>query len=548
MRGPGLEWRAALAVCAVVAFGLLPARSEAAPAVPAVAPAADEFVYRFQQGDTLIHVGRRLLREPGRWREVQARNRIANPLRIPPGTPLRIPLDWLRLSAAVARVGVLAGSVRRAGGPGLVAGESLAEGALVETGADGAVTLHLADGSVVTLQKSSTLGLERLRKVEGLEATHVTRLRLESGRVEAAVKPGRGMSQLQIATPIAVSAVRGTQFRASHAGTAGTSETLEGAVAVSNALAAVAVPAGFGTRIERDAPPLQPRPLLPAPVLAGLPSVNSTVELALALPPVEGARQYRIQVATDAGFQDIVADRLVDAPSVSVSLADGRYWVRARAVDSLGIEGRDGVGSIEQARAPDVPIVREPAPDARVTGPAAVLRWDAVERADSYRLQVARDASFAEPVVDQSVQGISFDPGRLPIGPIVWRVAARRAGSVDGPWSEPRSFVQRPAPPVVGEPVIGRHDVRLSWSAVGGGPWRVQVARDARFERVTTDIIATTPTLTIPRPFGGNWHVRVQAIDATGVADPFGPAKPFEVPLPAWAQVLLFTAVLVPAL
>ena len=546
MSGPGVELRAVLlACCAAAAFALV---AVVPTDTKASAPAADEFVYHFRQGDTLIQVGRRLLREPGRWRAVQVRNGIANPLRIRPGTPLRIPLDWLRLLPVAAKVGVVSGNVRRPGGPPIFAGEFLAEGALVETGPDGAVTLHLDDGSIVTLQKSSTLGLERLRKVEGLEATHVTRLRLESGRVEAAVKPGRGMSQLQIATPIAVSAVRGTQFRASHAGTAGTSETLEGAVAVSNALAAVAVPAGFGTRIERDVPPLQPRPLLPAPVLAGLPSVNSTAELALALPPVEGARQYRIQVATDAGFQDIVADRLVDASAVSVPLADGRYWVRARAVDAQGIEGFDAVATIMQARAPDAPVVREPATATRVAGPGVVLRWDAVERADSYRLQVARDASFAAPAVDRHVQGTSFAPEALADGPIVWRVAARREGSADGPWSEPRSFVQRPAPPVVGEPIIGRHDVRLSWSAVGGGPWRVQVARDAKFERVTTDVAAATPEITIPRPFGGNWHVRVQAIDAAGVADPFGPAKPFEVPLPAWAQVLLFSAVLVPAL
>lgn len=546
MRRPGVKWPAVLlACCAAAAFALVAVVPTDAKAAT---PAADEFVYHFRQGDTLIQVGRRLLREPGRWRAVQVRNGIANPLRIRPGTPLRIPLDWLRLLPVAVKVGVVSGNVRRPGGPPIFAGESLAEGALVETGPDGAVTLHLDDGSIVTLQKSSTLGLERLRKVEGLEAAHTTRLKLESGRVETTVKPASGTSELQIATPIAVSAVRGTRFRASYADAAGTNETLEGAVDVSNALAAVGVPAGFGTRVERDRPPLPPRPLLPAPSLSALPAVNTTAELALSLPPVEGARQYRVQIATDAAFQSIVADRLEASTTVSVPLADARYWVRTRAIDAQGIEGLDAVATIMQARAPDAPVVRESATAARVAGPGAVLRWDAVERADSYRLQVARDASFAAPAVDQQVQGTSFAPEGLSVGPHVWRVAARREGRADGPWSELQSFVQRPAPPVVVEPILGRHDVRLSWSAVADGPWRVQVARDAQFERVTTDVVAATPAITIRRPFGGTWHVRVQALDAAGVADPFGPAKPFEVPLPTWAQVLVFTAVLAPAL
>jgi hypothetical protein len=239
MRSFATKRCAAVAIAAVVlGAGFV------SPAVAQSVGTDDDFVYYCQRGETLIQIGRRLLVRPGRWREVQLRNGIADPLRIPLGTPLRIPHDWLRLAPYAATVGVVSGHVTRGGAP-VRSGEALAEGSVIETAADGAVTLHLADGSVVTLQKSGTLELQRLRRVEGVEATHSTRLKLEAGRVETVVPPRQGMGRLDIATPVAVSAVRGTRFRASHAGAAGTNETLEGAVAVSNALSAVAVPAGF---------------------------------------------------------------------------------------------------------------------------------------------------------------------------------------------------------------------------------------------------------------------------------------------------------------
>ncbi len=541
MRSFATKRCAAVSIAAVVLGAAF-----ASPAGAQSVGAGDDFVYYCQRGDTLIQLGRRLLVQPERWREVQMRNGIADPLRIPLGTPLRIPHDWLRLAPYAATVDAVSGHVTRGGAP-VQSGESLAEGSVIETAADGAVTLHLADGSVVTLQKSGTLELQRLRRVEGVEATHSTRLKLETGRVETVVPPRQGMGRLDIATPVAVSAVRGTRFRASHVGAAGTNETLEGAVAVSNALGAVAVPAGFGTRIERDTPPLAPRPLLPAPDLAGLPEVMSSAEFALTWPSVEGARQYRVQLATDPSFQSIVDDRIMDSPALSVPLADGKYWLRARAIDAHGIEGFDAVRPVEQARAPSPPALLSPASTARSTDRETRFHWAAAESADTYRLQVARDPGFADVVIDERLGGTSFDVGSLPVGRYFWRVTGSNPRGGAGVWSEPRSFEQRPPPPVVDAPEIGRHQVTLRWSAASGGPYRVQLARDAGFERIVSDVVSATPEATVMKPFPGTYHVRVQVLAADGQADPFGPARRVAVPLPPWLPVLLFSAVLVVA-
>ncbi|MFX8664610.1 hypothetical protein ABTM59_19235, partial [Acinetobacter baumannii] len=83
---------------------------------------------------------------------------------IPLDYPIRIPYGWLRLVAETATVLAVNGEVQE-GGRAITASEALAEGVQIETGADGSATLLLADGSVLTLQKSSVLSLAEMRRV-----------------------------------------------------------------------------------------------------------------------------------------------------------------------------------------------------------------------------------------------------------------------------------------------------------------------------------------------------------------------------------------------
>ncbi len=111
-------------------------------------------------------ISQRLLIDPRRWTEVQFRNRIADPRRIPLGTQIRIPYGWLRLNPEVGTVTAVSGDVRDTDGP-INTGDTLPEGSQIHTGPDGSVTLSLGDGSVITLQKSSTLTLDGMRRITG---------------------------------------------------------------------------------------------------------------------------------------------------------------------------------------------------------------------------------------------------------------------------------------------------------------------------------------------------------------------------------------------
>ncbi len=75
----------ALGLCAVLAF-LAPDVARSQSAAP-----EDVFVKVARPGDTLIGISQRLLIEPRRWTEVQARNHIEDPRRIPLGTQIRVP-------------------------------------------------------------------------------------------------------------------------------------------------------------------------------------------------------------------------------------------------------------------------------------------------------------------------------------------------------------------------------------------------------------------------------------------------------------------------
>ncbi len=541
---------AAIIAVALCAF-LSPAGAQQPAAAGAAAEAEAQFVYRFQARDTLIGASRRLLLQPQRWPELQRFNGIRSALVIPPGTPIRIPWSWLKVVPETAVVLSVTGTVTRDGAP-LAQGDVLAQGVRIDTSADGSATLRFADQSEVTLQKSSVLRLERLQRVESVPEAHRVELRLESGRTETAVKPQRDVGRFEIVTPVAISAVRGTQFRTGFdaAAAQATAETLEGAVAVGAAQGSAVVGAGFGTRVESAGSVLAPVPLLPAPDLAALPAQNARPTLHVEVPPLPQAASYRVQIASDAQFHALRADTFSASPVFDVPVpADGDYWLRVRGIDALGIEGRDAARAFTQHVLPGAPRALAPASEARLYTNGITLQWSTLAEAVRYHVQVARDAQFSDLVDDRQVE--AGDGARLRDlvpGAYFWRVAGVNAAAESGDWSPSSRFVRRPATPVI---TAAQHDtksLRLTWPTLAGERYRLQVSRDAAFTRLVSDTTLDGGAFGITHPASGTWFARLQVIDAQGVADPVGDPQQFDVPVPLWLKVLLGSTVLLPLL
>jgi hypothetical protein len=87
------------------------------------------------------------------------------------------------------------------------------------------------------------------------------------------------------------------------------------------------------------------------------------------------------------------------------------------------------------------PVLRSPAHQKQAVAVAPVLEWHPVSGADSYIVQIAKDAVFTNFILNRSTKTTSFQisPALGDNTTYFWRVLAA-AGPAVGPWSEVRSF------------------------------------------------------------------------------------------------------------
>ncbi len=281
------------------------------------------------------------------------------------------------------------------------------------------------------------------------------------------------------------------------------------------------------------------------PTAPGVPMLLSPVDNALAVPldPVlrwqdqPGTATYYIQVATNvafagAAFEATVSESEVRVPSGRLEIGKRYFW-RVRGANAGGsgpwspswsfvtVVGIPGVASLTSpdAGATDVPL-------------SPLLRWDPVDEAASYRLQVSRDETFSSPVFDDvgsTVERI-VPAGRLAYQTTYWwRVRAVNVAGA-GPWSEARTFSTAPPPPAVPipvSPVDGAVGVSvaptLTWSlASGATSYRVEMADAVSFDTLlyhaeTEGLFVSLPSKWLEPGMTVYWRVR--SINPGGTSD-----------------------------
>jgi hypothetical protein len=505
-----------------------------AGAAPVLAADAEpSLAYATQNGDTVIGLSRRLLAEPAQWREVARFNRLQNPNRIPTGAVLRIPTRLLTSEAAPARIEQVVGEVRT-GAATLKGGEALPEGATLTSGGDGSAVVRLADGSLLRLATGSTLQVERARRYPALE--HVdSGVKLEAGRVEVqAAKTQAGKPGFEVKTPQGVLGVRGTEFRvAAHGGDRPSTrgEVLEGAVQFAAGSDARRLGAGFGTVIDDQRRVAEPTPLLAAPDLAAMPTLQERLVLRFPLPGLAGAQSFRGQVARDAQMREVVADNVAEARELRfTNLDDGAYFLRVRGIDARGLEGRDAMLAFRLKARPEPPLPAAPAPRGVTRGTRVELSWTANAEAQSYRLQVAADERFTRLVRElPALSGTTHTLEGIAPGDYFWRLASVRAGNDQGPWGGARAFTLRPPPPTPAPPKVGDTTLAFAWEGEPGQTFELQLARDARFSDLVLERKLDQPRLELPRPAGGVYFMRLRARDADGFQGPYTTPQRLEI-------------------
>lgn len=384
--------RVAMAGCLIVMAAM--ARAAPLPTADREAPAA----YVTQKGDTLIGLAQRGLVKPQDWATLARINHISRPRQLPVGRALVIPAVLLRREPLTARITAFSGQVRIDPGGAAQVGASVAEGDIIGTGANSFVTLTLIDGSRITLPSQSRVRIEALQRIV-LDGRLERRFRIEAGRADFGVTPReRPTDRFLVKTPVAVAAVRGTEFRVAHDATTAKSavSVIEGEVA-GRSLARrdeTAVAAGSGAVL--GAAPTRMAALLLPPMLDRPGRVQDDPVVALRIAG-EGARR-RVQLARDAGFVDLFAETETAGDEARFdNVANGTLYVRLTAIDADGVEGLPASYAIERFQ-----TGLEAAAGALPGKPRRTqFRWQAIGAGTiSYDFVLARDEALADRVVD----------------------------------------------------------------------------------------------------------------------------------------------------
>lgn len=505
--------------------------------------AAQDWTYRVRPGDTLWDLGSRYLKPNISWQALQAHNRVNNPHQLPPGQTLQFPIAWLRVEPAPARVLAVRGPVRassasRASYP-VTAGMSLGMGSQLQTGTEASVTLEFADNSRLQLRENSQLQLDQLSSY-GDTGMVDTRIRLQRGRSSNRVTPARGpASRYMITAPTATSSVRGTVFRVSAGDSrqAPSTEVVEGRVQVGNRAGGQLVETGHATRsISATQAPAKAQALLPAPRLDAAHLRLDSLPLLAAWEAVAGASGYRVEVVQAQAPEVLLFAHDAAVANIQINdLPPGQLRLLVRAVSADGVEGLDAEHDFVVPDGPEPPLTLAPQHGQTVHQPQPRFEWAVVPDAEASIVQIADDALFRQPLIEQQTHSNRLRPKTaLAPGNYFWRVASLDAQGQRGRYGQalPLQVSDEPVDPQLQSDAGKRGHITMRWQAGEPGQrYRVQVARRGDFDRPLLDQETTTPEIAIKRPWrGGTLHVRVQAIDDDGYAGAFSPVQQVRLP------------------
>ena len=536
-------------------------------AAHAAPPARGELRHRVVAGDTLQALGERYLRVPSRWREVQAVNRIADPDVLKAGSVVRIPHRLLRPpGTTTAKVEFVQGHAvglpppepaaparRVKGAPppapapaaeaseALVAGDTVSEGTRIQVPKDGYLRLRLADGSVVRVLAESDVELKRLRTKRPSGGRYESVIDVRRGKVESDVAPQPKGRLFEIHAPGAVASVRGTRFDVAVSAEGRVSTAVsEGVVKVQprnprqRGARSADVRAGEGAVVAADGQLDKRAVLPPAPDLSSLPAVSQDANLLILhlAPPDASLAGYEVRIARGEDMHEVLRNGLFETGRVQFPpLDDGDYTVGVRALDRDGLAGTETRRALRVHARPVPPLYQAPAPGARITSESGQLVCSDVAGANGVQLQVSRSIDFGTPVLDETRStDCRLGVAGLAPGDYWWRVASivqAPGGTLRrGPFADPQPFTVALTPSVQAVQLDeSGENPTLRWQAEGGVSFRAQLARDADFRQPLLDVELSAPTWTISGQPRGNYHVRLQARDASGLVGPFSPAR-----------------------
>jgi hypothetical protein len=167
-----------------------------------------------------------------------------------------------------------------------------------------------------------------------------------------------------------------------------------------------------------------------------------------------------------------------------------------------------------------------------------VLRWKEVPGAKAYELQIAKDPTFVEIVLQTQTTTAGYRWEELPTAVHWYRVRSFDAEGRPSEWSPARTIAVDSAPPAQVKPADG---ASVTCGApvvfeVSGSPfvkeYVLELSQTQDFARPKT-LSSVTPSFTVSDLGSGTWWWRVRGVDAKGRSAGPGPARGLHVRLAA---------------
>lgn len=486
------------------------------------------------------------------WRRIAEVNGLRAPYLIHKDTTLLVPAGLLLGENVSAVVGAIRGQARLSSAGmaprQVIIADNVPPGAMIETGEDGYVLLIFPDQRFVRVDAGSSLRIDlALRLADGSLKIQTT---LERGASLNNIKPSKHLNDdFRSRTPTALTGVRGTEYRLK-AAEATQVETLRGKVYATAADTTRIVPLGQGLIIRKQQAPSLPRPLPAAPANFVAAEMYKSQPLHFELPEQSGAASMRLTIShDDDGLQ--VVERRVWKPGASLSVIlpeDGLYFATLTSTNTEGFESLPTPPKAFVLRtSPGSPTFTIPE-KAHFFTPSASLPWSEVTDAVSYRVMVAKDAGFVQPLHEATVAAPLWKTPDLPLGTYYARVQSVAGDGFQSAWSETAAFTIAEPPKLFNDKMIADGPISLRWTtAPAGVVYDLQVAAEPDFTAplVVADGLRQPEYILGDEIKPGAYYLRLRSNLPGGQTSPWGPAQKITIaPAPMTLAVKVILAAL----
>ena len=516
---------------------------------------ADDWGYTVRPGDNLWNITDKFLHDQSYRKRLQEYNNIPNGDIIQPGSFLNIPIPWLKIQPASAKLVGFTGKVEVLRADGTTAdspgpGDRLNAADSIITGANSSAIVEFADGSRIFLEPETTVILNTISSFDQ-NGMIDTSFRLRGGRVESRVNPGTAPeTRFRVLTPPAIAAVKGTEFNVAYQpdDKKTLTEVSTGLVGMNAAGVEVDVPAGFGSATILGEAPGIPVKRLPAVDLSGLQDRIASDTVNFIWPGISGTAYYAAELL-ESPNGEFVSTQNTENPEIDFSsLAVNTYILQVRAVDDVGLRSEVSKHEFEIIPKPIAPLLISPPDGSDHIEPELMFIWEDDPGGGEFNFQLSTLDDFASLSIDtEELPQARFRPtSPLSPGQYYWRVSLTDRSSNTSDWSDIYSFTvhEKPGIPKLNDVSLQEESLLARWDKQNHAiAYRIEISTDDQFEHIVQHQRTEENSFVLDNAPVGQLYLRVASIGHAAYVSEFSEVIEIE-KKPFWTKYLAPVAII----